>query len=119
MFQVLSFSHSLFLDSSCYYRRKKKKEKNRTSRYHYSSTYMLLPSSTHIYIYALYYKNRTNLLYIPVKNKEMLDIMDTYNHDDMHHLYGKTENYKNLSMMMSAVPNKVKIKNVELITKFF
>ncbi len=38
----------------------------------------------------------------------MLDIMDTYNHDNMHHQYGKIENYKNIPMIINHVPKKVK-----------
>jgi hypothetical protein len=40
--------------------------------------------------------------------KEMLDIMDTYNHDDMQYRYVKTENYNNNSTLMNRGPKKVK-----------
>jgi hypothetical protein len=42
----------------------------------------------------------------------MLDIMDTYNHDDMHHQYGKNENYNNISIMMNRTPKKVIFRNL-------
>ncbi len=41
----------------------------------------------------------------------MLDIMDTYNHGDMHQQYGKNGNYNNISIMMNNMPKKVKLKN--------
>lgn len=37
----------------------------------------------------------------------MLDIMDTYNHDDMDHKYGNIENYNN-SIFMNRGLKKVK-----------
>ena len=38
----------------------------------------------------------------------MLEIMDTYNHDDQHHhQYGKNENYPQMSMMINHMPKKV------------
>jgi predicted Zn-ribbon and HTH transcriptional regulator len=41
------------------------------------------------------------------KTQDMLEIMDTYNHDDMHHQYGKNENYNHISMIMNRVPKKM------------
>jgi hypothetical protein len=46
------------------------------------------------------------------KTQDMLEIMDTYNHDDMHHQYGKNENYNHISMIMNRVPKKVKKTNI-------
>jgi hypothetical protein len=37
----------------------------------------------------------------------MLEIMDTYIHDDMHHEYGKNGSYNHISMMINRVPKKV------------
>ncbi|CAF2397443.1 unnamed protein product [Rotaria sp. Silwood2] len=37
----------------------------------------------------------------------MLGIMDTYNEDDMHYQYGKTENNNNNSILMNRVPKKM------------
>ena len=44
----------------------------------------------------------------------MLDIMDTYNHDDMHHQYKKIGSYNDISMMINRLPKKVKFKHLIL-----
>ncbi len=112
----LFFSSFFFLDSSCYYRRKRRK--NRTSTYYYSSTDVHTLAFVNTYIRIILEEQDKAALY--PGEKKMLDIMDTYNHDDMHHQYGKNGNYNNISMIMNCVPKKVKYGNlIEEIRVFF
>ena len=39
----------------------------------------------------------------------MLEVMDTYNHDDFHHQYKKYETYHKISMTINRLPKQVKI----------
>ena len=43
---------------------------------------------------------------------DMLNIMDTYNHDNMYHQYGKNGHYNNNSILINHLPKKVKIKSL-------
>ncbi len=101
----------LFLDSSCYYRRTRKK--NRTPSYYYSSTNVYTIAFVNTYIGVISEEQNKSASYPGEKKEDILEIMDTYNHDDMHHQYGKNGNYNHLSMIVNCGPKKVKKKTSE------
>jgi hypothetical protein len=99
-----SSSSSSFLDSSCYSRRKRKK-KRKTKSCYYSIANTHTTTFINIHIHVILAGQEESCKY-PGESK-MIEIMDTYNHDDIHHQYGKIGNYKNNSMLMTRISKKV------------
>jgi hypothetical protein len=89
-----------------------REKKSRTPSYYYFGAKRLYDClHQHAYIYYVYLENRTNRILVPVKKKkDMLDIMDTYNHDDMHLRYGKNGHFH--QMMANRIPKKVRINSI-------
>lgn len=92
-----------------------REKKSRTPSYYYFGAKRLYDClHQHAYIIRIIFGEQNKSDFGPgeKKKKDMLDIMDTYNHEDMHLRYGKNGHFHQISMMANRIPKKVRKNSI-------